>query len=146
MARLGHRRTQDVTQLQQNHHIPVKNTIDGNLEEISYLYMTQPLRTSIGKSSPSSLISLAANHPVNVFTYTLIFMKLSVHNVDSALRSFDFEVGTTRLSRRLNQGNCFSLIAPTANDSPLNNKINELKNELNLMYTTARSGDKTLKD
>ena len=41
---------------------------------------------------------------------------------------------------------CLSLVVPTSNNAPLNKKINELNEELNLMVTTLRSDQENLRE
>ena len=78
-----------------------------------------------------------------------IYVHLGLHDiisgsVDSTLCSF--EALRDYLTSFTNANVCFSLIVPTANDSLLNRKISEFNKELNLMVTTARSDNETLKD
>ena len=78
-----------------------------------------------------------------------IYVHLGLHDiiscsVDSTLCSFealrDYLLSSTEANI------CFSSIVPTANNPTLNRKINEFNKELNLMVTTARSDNETLKE
>ena len=86
---------------------------------------------------------IKAEHP------ECIYVHLGLHDiisgsVDSALCAF--EALRDDLTSSTNANVCFSFIVPTANDSLLNKKISEFNNELNLMVTTARSDNETLKE
>ena len=78
-----------------------------------------------------------------------IYIHLGLHDiiscsVDSTLCSFEALRDYLLTSTKANI--CFSLIVPTANNPSLNKKINEFNKELNLMITTARNDNKTLKE
>ena len=78
-----------------------------------------------------------------------IYIHLGLHDiiggdVDSTLCSFEELVELMLDSTAATI--CLSLVVPTSNNAPLNKKINELNEELNLMVTTLRSDQENLRE
>ena len=78
-----------------------------------------------------------------------VYIHLGLHDiiggdVDSTLCSFEelLELMLESTAAKI----CFSLVVPTSNNAALNEKINELNQQLNLMVTTMRSDQENLRE